>query len=138
MDFLVSIQSGYAANLAPAKIVGKLLNFFDSTAHRVVGGLPPSGPSSATTQNSFQGNENQFQSLGPKVTGNQSFMGAPSLSPSASMDMMSSQPTISMPSLAPSASMEPISKWAVDGSKMTLQNRSISEPDIGRTPRSVQ
>ncbi|CAO2819857.1 unnamed protein product [Amaranthus hypochondriacus] len=131
-------QSGYAANLAPAKIVGKLLNFFDSTAHRVVGGLPPSGPSSATTQNSFQGNENQFQSLGPKVTGNQSFMGAPSLSPSASMDMMSSQPTISMPSLAPSASMEPINKWAVDGSKMTLQNRSISEPDIGRTPRSDQ
>ncbi|KAJ6389244.1 hypothetical protein OIU77_027559 [Salix suchowensis] len=31
-------QGGYTANLAPAKLVGKLLNFFDSTAHRVVGG----------------------------------------------------------------------------------------------------
>ncbi|XP_056682779.1 protein transport protein SEC16B homolog [Spinacia oleracea] len=28
-------QSGYAANLAPGKIVVKLLNFFDSTVHRI-------------------------------------------------------------------------------------------------------
>lgn len=128
-------QSGYAANLAPAKIVGKLLNFFDSTAHRVVGGLPPPGPSSLTTPSSFQGNENQFQTLAPKVIDNQSIMGVSSMTPSASMNIMSSQSTMGMSSLTPSASMEPISQWAVDESKMTLQNRSISEPDIGRTPR---
>ncbi|KAK6138635.1 hypothetical protein DH2020_027621 [Rehmannia glutinosa] len=30
-------QGGFSANLAPKKLVGKLLNLFDSTAHRVVG-----------------------------------------------------------------------------------------------------
>ncbi|KAJ8447315.1 hypothetical protein Cgig2_013092 [Carnegiea gigantea] len=34
-------QGGYTTHLAPTKLVGKLLNFFDNTAHRVVGGLPP-------------------------------------------------------------------------------------------------
>ncbi|CAL9241465.1 unnamed protein product, partial [Arabidopsis halleri] len=34
-------QGGYTANLAPAKLVGKFLNFIDSTASRVVGGMPP-------------------------------------------------------------------------------------------------
>ncbi|KAL2901701.1 Protein transport protein SEC16A-like protein [Bienertia sinuspersici] len=132
------VQSGYVANLAPAKIVGKLLNFFDSTAHRVVGGLPPPVPSSSATQSSFQGNDNQFQTPGPKVAGSQSTMGASSLPPSASMNLTSSQSTMGMSSLIPSASMEPISQWAVDESKMTLQNRSVSEPDIGRTPRPNQ
>jgi len=93
--------------------VGKLLNFFDSTAHRVVGGLPPPVPS---TQGSIQGRE-YFQTVGSKVSDNRS--------------------TMAMSSLPPSASMEPISQWAVDGSKMTLQNRSISEPNIGRIPKSV-
>lgn len=131
-------QSGYAANLAPAKIVGKLLNFFDSTAHRVVGGLPPPGPSSSMIQSGFQSNENQFQTLGPKVTGGQSIMGVSLPTISASMNVTSSQSTTGMSSLAPSASMEPISQWAVDENKMTLQNRSVSEPDISKTPRPDQ
>ncbi|XP_021768481.1 protein transport protein SEC16A homolog isoform X2 [Chenopodium quinoa] len=126
-------QSGYSGNLAPAKIVGKLLNFIDNTAHRVVGGLPPPGPSSLTTQSSYQGSENQFQTLGPKVTGSQSIMGVSSLTPLASMNVTSSQSTMGLSSLTPSASMEPISQWAVDESKMTLQSRSVSEPDIGKT-----
>lgn len=109
-------QSGYAANLAPAKIVGKLLNFFDSTAHRVVGGLPPPVPV-PSTQGSIQGSEH-MQTVASKVSDNRS--------------------TMALSSLTPSASMEPISQWAVDGSKMTLQNRSISEPNIGRIPKSDQ
>uniref|UniRef100_A0A803NCI7 Sec16 Sec23-binding domain-containing protein n=1 Tax=Chenopodium quinoa TaxID=63459 RepID=A0A803NCI7_CHEQI len=125
-------ESGYAGNLAPAKIVGKLLNFIDNTAHRVVGGLPPPGPSSLT-QSSYQGSENQFQTLGPKVTGSQSIMGVSSLTPLASTNVTGSQSTMGLSSLTPSASMEPISQWAVDESKMTLQTRSISEPDIGKT-----
>lgn len=108
-------QGGYATNLAPAKLVGKLLNFFDSTAHRVVGGLPPPAPS--TSQGSVQVNEYFHQQVAPRVS--------------------SSQSTMAMSSLMPSASMEPISEWAADGNKMTMSNRSVSEPDFGRTPRQV-
>ncbi|KAI5328383.1 hypothetical protein L3X38_027780 [Prunus dulcis] len=45
-------QGGYSVNLVSTKFVGKLLNLFDSTAHRVVGGLPPPAPS--TYQGSTQ------------------------------------------------------------------------------------
>ncbi|KAG5588936.1 hypothetical protein H5410_039450 [Solanum commersonii] len=99
-------QGGFSTNLAPAKLVGKLLNLFDSTAHRVVGGLPPPMP----TNGSSQGN-------GPRVS--------------------SSQSTMAMSSLIPSSSVEPINEWAADSGRMTMHNRSVSEPDIGRTPRQV-
>lgn len=104
------LQGGYATNLAPAKLVGKLLNFFDSTAHRVVGGLPPPVPS--TSQGTVQVNEHFHQQVAPRVSSSQL-------------------------SLMPSASMEPISEWAADGNKMAMSNRSVSEPDFGRTPRQV-
>ncbi|KAH7549621.1 hypothetical protein JRO89_XS13G0057100 [Xanthoceras sorbifolium] len=108
-------QGGYTANLAP-KFVGKLLNFFDSTAHRVVGGLPPPAPS--TSVGTVQSNEQHYQQpTGPRVSASQS--------------------TMAMSSLIPSASMEPISEWAADGNRMTMSNRSVSEPDFGRTPRQV-
>jgi hypothetical protein len=109
------VQGGYTANLAPAKLVGKLLNFFDSTAHRVVGGLPPPAPS--TSQGSVPGNGHFNQPTGPRVS--------------------SSQSTMAMSSLMPSSSMEPISDWTADGNRMTMANRSVSEPDFGRTPRQV-
>ena len=109
---LINVQGGYAANLAPAKLVGKLLNFFDSTAHRVVGGLPPPAPSSS--QGTIHGSEQQYQNMAPRVSSSQSTM-----------------------SLAPSASMEPISEWTADNNRMAKPNRSVSEPDIGRIPRQV-
>ncbi|KAK7330766.1 hypothetical protein VNO77_24965 [Canavalia gladiata] len=105
-------QGGYAANLAPAKLVGKLLNFFDSTAHRVVGGLPPPAPSS---QGTVHGNGQQYQAMANRVSNSQS--------------------TMAMSSLVPSASMEPISDWTADTSRTTKPNRSVSEPDFGRSPR---
>lgn len=108
------MQGGYSANSAPGKLVGKLLNFFDSTAHRVVGGLPPPAP---TLQGGVPGNGHYNQLTGPRVS--------------------SSQSTMAMSSLMPSASMEPISDWMADGSRMTMANRSVSEPDFGRTPRQV-
>ncbi|KAK4363316.1 hypothetical protein RND71_018557 [Anisodus tanguticus] len=104
-------QGGFSTNLAPAKLVGKLLNLFDSTAHRVVGGLPPPMP----TSDSSQGNEHHHQFAAPRVS--------------------SSQSTMAMSSLIPS---EPTSEWAADNSRMTMHNRSVSEPDIGRTPRQDQ
>lgn len=109
------MQGGYTTNLAPAKLVGKLLNFFDSTAHRVVGGLPPPAPS--TSHGSAQGSEYFHQSMAPRVS--------------------TSQSTMAMSSLMPSASMEPICDWAADGNRMTMSNRSVSEPDFGRSPRQV-
>lgn len=104
-------QGGYATNLAPGRIVGRLLTIFDSTAHRLVGGLPPVVPS--TSQGSFQSNEQYHQSLG----------GA---------RVSASQSTMAMSSLIPS--MEPISG---NTNRMTMHNRSVSEPDFNRTPRQV-
>ncbi|KAL7165085.1 hypothetical protein ACSBR2_040878 [Camellia fascicularis] len=109
-------QGGYSTNLAPAKLVGKLLNLFDSTAHRVVGGLPPPVPS--TSQGAAQASEHYYQTMGPRVS--------------------TSQSTMAMSSLIPSASIEPISEWTADGNRMTVHNRSVSEPDFGRTPRQDQ
>ncbi|KAF2299062.1 hypothetical protein GH714_030316 [Hevea brasiliensis] len=64
------------------------------------------------------GNEHHHQPMVPRVSASQS--------------------TMAMSSLMPSASMEPISEWAADGNRMTMHNRSVSEPDIGRTPRQVE
>ncbi|KAK4761593.1 hypothetical protein SAY87_029477 [Trapa incisa] len=107
-------QGGYSANLAPAKLVGKLLNFFDSTAQRVVnsGGLPPV-PSSF--QAVHQGSKKFNGRVDHKVPNNQ----AP----------------LAMPPLAPSLSMEPISEWTGHNSRTIAHNRSVSEPDFGRSPR---
>ncbi|XP_068306701.1 protein transport protein SEC16B homolog [Pyrus communis] len=107
-------QGGYSVNLVSTKFVGKLLNLFDSTAHRVVG-LPPPAPS--TSQGSAHGNDHYQQPTGPRVS--------------------SSQSTMAMSSLIPSASMEPISDWTSDGNRKPMHNRSVSEPDFGRTPRQV-
>lgn len=95
--------------------MGKLLTFFDSTANRVVGGLPPPVP--LTSQGSVQHNVHTHQPGGPKVTNSQS--------------------TMAMSSLMPSASMEPISEWTGESSRLTVPNRSISEPDFGRNPMKV-
>ncbi|XP_057487137.1 protein transport protein SEC16B homolog [Actinidia eriantha] len=107
-------QGGYSINLAPAKLVGKLLNLFDSTTQRVVGGLPPPVPS--TSHGSAQCNEHDYQKVGPGVSNSQS--------------------TMAMSSLMPSASKEPISEWK-GGSNRLMPNRSISEPDFGKSPRKV-
>lgn len=115
IHFAHNSQGGYTTNLAPGKLVGKLLNFFDSTAHRVVGGLPPPAPS--TSHGNIHGNEHYHEPVVPRVS--------------------TSQSTMAMSSLIPSASMEPISEWTADSSKMTVSNRSVSEPDFGRTPRQV-
>ncbi|PWA66364.1 ancestral coatomer element 1, Sec16/Sec31 [Artemisia annua] len=108
-------QGGFSTNLAPGKLVGKLRNLIDSTAHRVVGGLPPPVPS---TSSSSAQNEHNHQPTGPRVS--------------------SSQSTMAMSSLVPSASMEPISQKATEGNnRRIMHNRSVSEPDFSRSPRQV-
>ena len=106
------MQGGFSVNLAPKEFIGKLLNLFDSTAHRVVGGLPPPIP---TQGGAVHGNENNYQSAGPRVS--------------------SSQSTMAMSSLV-SQSMEPINEWAAD-SKKTMHTRSVSAPDFKRSPMQV-
>ena len=107
-------QGGYGSNLASTKLVGKLLTFFDSTAHRVVGGLPPPVPSN--THVSPQPYE-PAQQLGLSGVSN-------------------GQSAMAMPLLMPSASMEPISASGSDD--LTMPNRSVSEPDFSRSPRKVR
>ncbi|XP_051114616.1 protein transport protein SEC16B homolog [Andrographis paniculata] len=103
-------QGGFYANLAPKEFIGKLLKVFDSTAHRVVGGLPPTGPSAVGT---LQSNKDHHRAPGHRVS--------------------SSQSTMAMSSLVPSQSMEPISDFAA--SNRTVKHaRSASEPDFGRSP----
>ncbi|KAL2547435.1 Protein transport protein SEC16B-like protein [Forsythia ovata] len=104
-------QGGFSTNLAPAKLVGKLLNLFDSTAHLVVGGLPPPVPAAGGTGH---GTEHHHHLMGPRVS--------------------TSQSTMAMSSLIPSQSMESISEGAADGSRMTMHTRSISEPNFGFSP----
>ncbi|XP_057786972.1 protein transport protein SEC16B homolog [Salvia miltiorrhiza] len=106
-------QGGFSVNLAPKEFIGKLLNLFDSTAHRVVGGLPPPIP---TAGGAVHGNESHYQSTGPRVS--------------------SSQSTMAMSSLVPQ-SMEPINEWAADNKKI-MHTRSVSEPDFGRSPMQSQ
>ncbi|VFQ70743.1 unnamed protein product [Cuscuta campestris] len=104
-------QGGFSANLAPGKLVGKLLNLFDTTAQRVgLGNPPPPAPSSINSPSS----EYFHQPVGPRVPNSQS--------------------TMAMSSLVPSTSMEPINERAANSSsRKTIHNRSISEPDFGRS-----
>ncbi|KNA03991.1 hypothetical protein SOVF_203880 [Spinacia oleracea] len=98
-------QGGYATNFARAKL-GKWFNFFDNTAQRVVGGLPPPTPS--TSHSNGQHGEHDHQSRAPRVS--------------------SSQSTMTMSSLMTPASAE-------GSNRMSMHNRSMSEPNFGREPR---
>lgn len=109
------VQGGYSINLAPTKLMGKLRTFIDTTAHRVVGGLPPPVPS--TGPGFAQLNEQALQPGNPNVPNSQS--------------------TMVMSSLMPSASMEPISERISESNQLNMPNRSISEPDFGKSPSKV-
>lgn len=102
-------QGGYTANLAPGKLVGKLLNLFDSTAHRVKGGKLPPIPS-PSRGNSLSNNDHHDKKLGHRA--------------------FTSQSSMAMSSLVPSDSVEHMSEWTGD---RKAYSRSISEPDFRRT-----
>ncbi|XP_076881723.1 protein transport protein SEC16B homolog [Bidens hawaiensis] len=104
-------QGGFSTG----KIVGKLLNLFDTTAQRVVGGLPPPVPS--TSGGSAQHDHYQQPQKGSRV--------------------LTSQSTMAMSSLVPSASMEPINQ-ADGNNKNMMHNRSASEPAFVRSPTQDQ
>ncbi|KAH0470031.1 hypothetical protein IEQ34_001589 [Dendrobium chrysotoxum] len=102
-------QGGYGTNLAPTKLVGKLFNSIDRSIHRMIG-VPPLPP---MLQNSADGRE--INSLVQKVS--------------------SSQSAMAITSLMSSPSVEAISDWTGDESKKVAHNRSISEPNFGRSTK---
>ncbi|VVB08258.1 unnamed protein product [Arabis nemorensis] len=106
-------QGGYTVNLAPAKLLGNFLNFIDSTAHRVVGGMPPPAPHSTT--GNLQANEYHHQQH-------------------EATKLPYSQSANTMSSLMAPASVEPKHEWGGNGKTMAVHSRSVSEPDFGRTP----
>ncbi|XVF73457.1 hypothetical protein PTKIN_Ptkin12aG0202700 [Pterospermum kingtungense] len=123
-------QGGYE-NLAPTKLVGKLLTFFDNTAHRVVGGPPPALTSTSHSSSVHQ-NEFAYRPGGLKPSNSQ---------PTTVMQSLTSSTTIesamAMPSLIPSSSMEPISEWTGQTDLSDMPSRSVSEPDFGQSDRKV-
>ncbi|CAA7410815.1 unnamed protein product [Spirodela intermedia] len=109
-------QGGYGTNLAPAKLVGKLFTSIDRSLHRMIGAPPPSLP--PLPPGHLNSHEHDNMSTTSKVGNIQSAM--------------------SMSSLVSSASVETISTgWTGDGRK-TIHNRSVSEPDFGRSPKQEQ
>ncbi|PKA66291.1 hypothetical protein AXF42_Ash006988 [Apostasia shenzhenica] len=101
-------QGGYGTNLATTKLVGKLINSIDRSIHRMMG-APPLPP---MPQNS---GDNKDNSMVPKVS--------------------SSQSTMAITSLVPSASVESMNEWVGDSSRKVMHNRSVSEPDFGRSSK---
>ncbi|XP_047320841.1 protein transport protein SEC16B homolog [Impatiens glandulifera] len=108
-------QGGYSVNLGPVKLMGKLLNLFDTTAQRVVG-LPPPVPHSP------QGGAKHVKHDHPPSKGGEG------------NGVSCSQSAMAMSSLVPSASVEPVCDWGGNNLK-PRHNRSISEPDFGKSPR---
>ena len=102
--------------MAPAKLVGKFLNFIDSTAHRVVGGVPPPAPHSTT--GNLQANEYHHQQQ-------------------EATKLPYSQSANTMQSLMSHALMKPIRELDGNSRTMAVHSRSVSEPDFGRTPIQV-
>ncbi|XP_076881388.1 protein transport protein SEC16B homolog [Bidens hawaiensis] len=110
----IHLQGGFSTNLAPGKIVGKLLKLFDSTAHRVVGVTPP--PVTSMSGSTMQNNHQQ--------------------QPQKGLRFFTSQSTMAMSSLVTSPSMEQINQ--VDGSRRMMHSRSASEPDFSRSTNQHQ
>uniref|UniRef100_A0A804PSP2 Protein transport protein sec16 n=1 Tax=Zea mays TaxID=4577 RepID=A0A804PSP2_MAIZE len=107
-------QGGYATNLAPGKIVGKLFTSLDKSLSRMM------GTQSAPLPQLPQGAANErgvYSSPDTKVVNSQSVMSMAPLVSSASEQSMSE-----------------IGGNSVYGREVA-HNRSISEPDFGKTPQ---
>ncbi|EHA8591146.1 protein transport protein SEC16A [Cocos nucifera] len=104
-------QGGYSTNLAPGKLVGKFITSLDRSLHRMMGA--PQVPLPPMPQGSV--NDKEIYSGAPKVANSQS--------------------TMAMSSLIPSASVEAMSEWTSGSGRKSMHNRSISEPDFGRSPK---
>ncbi|CAN6172109.1 unnamed protein product [Urochloa humidicola] len=107
-------QGGYATNLAPGKIVGKLFTSLDKSLSRMMG--TQSAPMPALPQGAANARD-VYSPPDTKVVNNQSVMSMSPLMSSASEQSMSEMAGNSGPG------------------REVAHNRSISEPDFGRTPQ---
>ncbi|KAF0895400.1 hypothetical protein E2562_012418 [Oryza meyeriana var. granulata] len=107
-------QGGYGTNLAPAKLVGKIFTSLDKSISRMMGTPAPLPP---LPQGTVSDRESYTAPAATKFANSQSVMTMSSLMPSASVQSMSE-----------------IADNGVNGRKIA-HNRSVSEPDFGRTPK---
>ncbi|EEC72304.1 hypothetical protein OsI_05487 [Oryza sativa Indica Group] len=105
-------QGGYGTNLAPAKLVGKIFTSLDKSISRMMG--TPSAPLPPLPQGAVSDRESYTAPGATKFANSQSVM--------------------TMSSLMPSASVQSMSEMSDSGRKIA-HNRSVSEPDFGRTPK---
>ncbi|XP_062217913.1 protein transport protein SEC16B homolog isoform X2 [Phragmites australis] len=109
-------QGGYGTNLAPAKLVGKIFTSLDKSISRMMG--TPSAPLPPLPQGSIIDRESYSAPAAAKFVNSQSVMAMSSLMPSASMQSMSE-----------------IAENSGGTGRKIAHNRSVSEPDFGRTPK---
>uniref|UniRef100_A0A0E0L6T1 Protein transport protein sec16 n=1 Tax=Oryza punctata TaxID=4537 RepID=A0A0E0L6T1_ORYPU len=107
-------QGGYGTNLAPAKLVGKLFTSLDKSLSRMMGTQP--------------------SSLSPVPQG--SLTERDSYSAPAATNFVNNQPGMAMSSLMSSVSEQSMSEMSGNSGpdRKVTHNRSVSEPDFGRTP----
>ncbi|XP_006646765.2 protein transport protein SEC16A homolog [Oryza brachyantha] len=108
-------QGGYGTNLAPAKLVGKIFTSLDKSISRMMG--TPSAPLPPLPQGTVSDKESYAAPAATKFANSQSVMTMSSLMPSSSVQ-----------------SMNEMADNGVNGRKIA-HNRSVSEPDFGRTPK---
>uniref|UniRef100_A0A0A9CSR2 Sec16 Sec23-binding domain-containing protein n=1 Tax=Arundo donax TaxID=35708 RepID=A0A0A9CSR2_ARUDO len=109
-------QGGYGTNLAPAKLVGKIFTSLDKSISRMMG--TPSAPLPPLPHGSVSDRESYSAHAAAKFVNSQSVMAMSSLMPSASMQSMSE-----------------IAENSGGTGRKIVHNRSVSEPDFGRTPK---
>ncbi|XP_066378781.1 protein transport protein SEC16A homolog isoform X2 [Miscanthus floridulus] len=107
-------QGGYATNLAPGKIVGKLFTSLDKSLSRMM------GTQAAPLPQLPQGAANERDVYSPPDT-----------------KVVNSQSAMSMAPLVSSASEQSMSEIGGNSGygREVAHNRSISEPDFGKTPQ---
>ncbi|CAN6242694.1 unnamed protein product [Urochloa humidicola] len=110
-------QGGYGTNLAPAKLVGKIFTSLDKSISRMMG--TPSAPLPPLPHGSVVSHiESNSAPAAAKFVNSQSAMAMSSLMPSASMQ-----------------SMTEIADNSGGAGRKIAHNRSVSEPDFGRTSK---
>ncbi|RCV04465.1 hypothetical protein SETIT_1G004100v2 [Setaria italica] len=109
-------QGGYGTNLAPAKLVGKIFTSLDKSISRMMG--TPSAPLPPLPHGSVNDRESHSVPAAAKFVNSQSVMAMSSLMPSASMQ-----------------SMTEIADNSGGAGRKIAHNRSVSEPDFGRTSK---
>ncbi|EES04327.1 hypothetical protein BDA96_04G004400 [Sorghum bicolor] len=109
-------QGGYGTNLAPAKLVGKIFTSLDKSISHMMG--TPSAPLPPLPHGSVSDRESHSMPAAAKFGNSQSAMAMSSLMASASMQ-----------------SMTEIAENSGGTGRTIAQNRSVSEPEFGRTSK---